>query len=50
MLQEILKGMMASQAAASVPQEGTPTPAKRPRRSRAKSNAEALFQTPEVAA
>ncbi|MEU4233382.1 hypothetical protein AB0F17_54635 [Nonomuraea sp. NPDC026600] len=50
MLQEILMSMMAKQAAASAPQMGAATKAKAPRRSRAKSNAEALFQAPEVAA
>ncbi|MET9244483.1 recombinase family protein [Nonomuraea sp. NPDC003709] len=50
MLQEILKGMMASQVPASVPQEVTAAKAKAPRRSRAKGTAEASFQAPEVAA
>ncbi|MET9249703.1 hypothetical protein [Nonomuraea sp. NPDC003709] len=50
MLQEILMSMMAKQAAASAPQTATVTKAKAPRRSRAKGNAEALFQAPEVAA
>ncbi|GAA3171470.1 YfjI family protein [Nonomuraea roseoviolacea] len=50
MLQEILKGMMAGQAAASVPQEDKAAKVKTPRRSRAKSDAATLFPTPEVAA
>ncbi|MEV0615026.1 hypothetical protein AB0I81_16995 [Nonomuraea sp. NPDC050404] len=50
MLQEILMSMMAKQAAASLPQAGTATKAKTPRRSRAKSTPDALFQAPEVAA
>ncbi|MFD1547178.1 DUF3987 domain-containing protein [Nonomuraea guangzhouensis] len=50
MLQEILMSMMAKQAAASTPQTATVTKAKAPRRSRAKGNAEALFQAPEIAA
>ena len=50
MLQEILMGMMAKQAATNAPQQATVTKAKAPRRSRAKSTPEALFQAPEVAA
>jgi hypothetical protein len=50
MLQEILMGMMAKQAAAATPQQATVTKAKAPRRSRAKATPEALFQAPEVAA
>ncbi|WP_049572789.1 hypothetical protein [Nonomuraea sp. SBT364] len=50
MLQEILKGMMAKQAVASVPHEGAAARAKAPTQSRAKGKAEALFQAPEVAA
>ncbi|WP_043616083.1 hypothetical protein [Nonomuraea candida] len=50
MLQEILMGMMAKQAAANAPEAAAVAKAKAPRRSRAKSTPEALFQAPEVAA
>ncbi|WP_431915221.1 DUF3987 domain-containing protein [Nonomuraea jabiensis] len=49
MLQEILKGMMASQVV-SAPQEDKATKAKASLRSRTKGTPEALFQAPEVAA
>ncbi|GAA3191824.1 YfjI family protein [Nonomuraea roseoviolacea] len=50
MLQEIVMSMMAKQAAAATPEAGTASKARAPRRGRAKSSAEALFQAPEVAA
>ncbi|GAA3154476.1 DUF3987 domain-containing protein [Nonomuraea roseoviolacea] len=49
MLQEILMSMMAKQSVRA-PQASAAPKAKAPRRSRAKSTPEALFQAPEVAA